>query len=134
MNKLNQYQRNYLLNRINKIVEGKIADLEAKLTSRNLKSSMYCYTLDEVVSNIKSGVFKPVNNPYARGYDARYLDLSQVFVISPRIDLEQAEKHDSGIRTKISKFRKQADKARDKVMLDTDYASVEKIIAELEDV
>lgn len=133
MNKLNQYQRNYLLNRIDKIVEDKIANLEAKLTSRNLTKSVYCYTLEEIVSNIKLGVFKPTNNKYVRSYDARTLDMSQVFVIPPKIDLKQAEKNDSDIRTKISKFRKQADKAKDKVMLDTDYASVEKIIAELEE-
>lgn len=133
MNKLNQYQRNYLINRINKIVEDKTHNLETNLTSRKLTNSMYRYTLNEIIENIKSGVFKPTNNNYIRNYDARNLDLSQVFDIPPRIDLKQAEKNDAGIRTKISKLRKKADKALDKVMLDTDYASVEKIIAELED-
>ncbi|MCA9333528.1 hypothetical protein KC963_00610 [Candidatus Saccharibacteria bacterium] len=94
---------------------------------------MYCYTLDEIVENIKSGVFKPTNNKYIRSYNARTLGLEDVFDIPPKIDLEQAEIKDTDIRTKISNLRKQADKAKDRVMLDTDYDAVEKVIEWLED-
>lgn len=123
---MNNTQRKYLLERINKIEEEAIKRFKADMVDTKRG-----WTTQEVVDGIVSGAFPPIPQSPDCYYD-RYTYLKYTFNIPDKVPAKEDIRWNKAMELRIQRVKEAANVARDKAMLGGNYNEIVSVIEELE--